>query len=134
MRRVTIAQSGCHEWTGKTLNGYGYLSGGRFAIRISHQLFKGPIPPRFHVDHLCRNTLCVNPEHLEAVSCQENVKRAFAYHVPRRTHCKRGHLWTPENTIRWKNYRYCKTCAYKNHALYKRRKKAGIPSRPIRRG
>lgn len=31
------------------------------------------------LDHLCRNRICINPDHLEAVSLRENVKRMHAY-------------------------------------------------------
>ena len=31
------------------------------------------------LDHLCRNTRCCNPEHLEIVSLRENIKRANLY-------------------------------------------------------
>jgi hypothetical protein len=36
---------------------------------------KGPIPKGHHVDHLCRVTACINPDHLEAVLPRENVRR-----------------------------------------------------------
>lgn len=40
-------------------------------------LAKGEVPDGLDLDHLCRNRSCVNPEHLEAVSNQENVARGF---------------------------------------------------------
>jgi hypothetical protein len=33
------------------------------------------------LDHICRNTRCVNPEHLEKVTLRENVKRMHLYHA-----------------------------------------------------
>jgi HNH endonuclease len=45
------------------------------AHRIAYQLAYGPIPEGLHIDHLCRNTLCVNPAHLEAVAPLENLRR-----------------------------------------------------------
>ena len=45
------------------------------AHRWYYEQFVGPIPVGKEVDHLCRNTLCVRPEHLEAVERAVNVQR-----------------------------------------------------------
>lgn len=37
----------------------------------------GAIPEGLEVDHLCRVKRCVNPEHLEAVTHVENLRRGF---------------------------------------------------------
>lgn len=47
----------------------------RFGHVVSHELFVGPIPDGYEVDHLCRITWCCNPRHLEAVTPQENKRR-----------------------------------------------------------
>src|SRR3954468_18429534 len=67
----------CWNWTGYTLSsGYGRFRGRRagndtaskvLAHRFSYELLIGPIPPGLVLDHLCRNTSCVNPAHLEPV-------------------------------------------------------------------
>lgn len=49
----------------------------RMAHRVSHVLYKGPIPNGLVIDHLCRNPSCVNPDHLEAVTQKENVHRGI---------------------------------------------------------
>lgn len=37
----------------------------------------GPVPAGLEIDHVCGMPACVNPEHLEAVTHSENVRRAF---------------------------------------------------------
>ena len=78
------------------------------AHRYSYALHNGSMPPELVVDHLCSNTICVNPAHLEAITQLENVRRGAA----KITHCKRDHEYTPENTrIQTTPYgRMCITC------------------------
>ncbi|RZN19502.1 hypothetical protein CWO90_35315 [Bradyrhizobium sp. Leo121] len=46
--------------------------------RASYIVFKGPIAGDMDVDHLCNNRICVNPDHLEAVSHRENcIRRGY---------------------------------------------------------
>lgn len=112
--RRTITDAGCWEWTGAT-NGYGYgmvfVRGRRWYVhRLSYTLMVAPIPPRFVVDHLCRNTLCFNPEHLEAVTHRENILRSPA--VGAKTHCRNGHRYTTANTYTTPGgSRQCRTCS-----------------------
>lgn len=62
----------CWNWLGaKNNRGYGnYRSG--LAHRVSYEATKGAIPPDMTVDHICRNTSCVNPSHLRILSQYEN--------------------------------------------------------------
>jgi hypothetical protein len=45
------------------------------AHRFAYAAFVGDIPAGLEVDHLCRDRGCVNPEHLELVTRQENLAR-----------------------------------------------------------
>lgn len=82
--RVVMGHNRCHQWVGgvKSLDPrkqYGTLSvNGK--IRPAHvwiyEQARGPVPDGLVVDHLCSNTRCVNPLHLEAVVTNtENVRR-----------------------------------------------------------
>jgi hypothetical protein len=106
----------CWNWIGAKSNGYGRfreknksLAAHRFSLKLHGiKLIKG-----LHVDHLCRNPACVNPEHLEQVTCRINILRGvgIAAFNKRKTHCKHGHEFTNDNIlIRDKKYRICKTC------------------------
>lgn len=105
---------GCWLWTGAK-GGVGY---GRFAGMQAHQWSYeqagGVVPDGYELDHLCRVTLCVRPDHLEPVDHRTNVLRGqgIAAVNARKTHCKRGHEFTPENTRAMKNGgRACRECA-----------------------
>lgn len=109
----------CREWVGaKTKQGYGWFWDGKqgvLAHRWIHEQEIGPIPHGYDVDHLCRNKLCVNALHLEAVPHVENMRRGTIWQVAGRynaakTHCPRGHEYTPENTSHSGGSRRCRTC------------------------
>ena len=70
---------GCWEWQGRVVgNGYGQIwhEGHYYYVhRVSYEYFVGPIPPKWDVDHLCRNLRCFRPDHLEAVTHAVNIQR-----------------------------------------------------------
>jgi hypothetical protein len=122
----------CWLWTaGSNTTGYGYFWIGskslktnrmKQAHRVAYELFCGPIPDGLQLDHICRNRLCVNPDHLEPVTPIENGRRGISSPAinARKMRCIRGHEFSPENTYiqQPQGWRRCKTC----HAL---RREAG---------
>jgi hypothetical protein len=112
---LTFEQRGgngpCWIWGGKSIyRGYGrlWMAGATvLAHRLFYEALVGPIPRDHQVDHLCRNKLCVNPDHLEAVTQLENTRR----HHATKTHCAQGHPWIAENvTVESRGSRRCKLC------------------------
>jgi len=75
--------TGCWLWlggskldrTGLRTSGF---AGRSSAYRYAYEEFVGPIPAGSVIDHVCEDPMCVNPEHLEAVSNGENIRRAHA--------------------------------------------------------
>ncbi len=118
LSRVDVDPTGCWVWTGPTNQGYGRTTkqpnGAQLVHRIVYELMVGPIAAGLTLDHLCRNRACCNPGHLEPKTIKDNVlagEGACAKHA-RKTHCKRGHEFTPENTGKAsKGGRYCIICS-----------------------
>ncbi len=108
----------CWIWQNPTLNTYGYAQihykNKRILVhRLSYELFKGQLTTGLVIDHLCRNKLCINPEHLELVTIKENILRGFGPTAinKRKTQCKRGHKLENYNLIVRRNgSRVCRTC------------------------
>lgn len=113
--RVSVV-GGCWQWTGGTRStGYGHFWDGRrdvSAHRWSYEHHVGPVPDGLVLDHLCRNRLCVNPDHLEPVTNRENVLRGDSAHVINGGTCKAGHVMDEENTYHrpGTNWTDCRAC------------------------
>lgn len=152
--KVNVDGSGCWVWTGSKLpKGYGrfWVSPSRgicYAHRFSYEVFVGPIPEGLCIDHLCRNTSCVNPTHLEAVSVGENVRRGragenavangsiakavaaslkvrrspewLANFYSRKTTCPKGH---PYDMLDARGSRSCRACRRASDRAYRQRKR-----------
>lgn len=106
-------------WTAWTNNkGYGMtcVKGRKtLAHRAAWEAERGPIPGKLELDHVCRNTHCIRPSHLELVTHQENMRRGigFAGVNSRKVICKRGHELSGTNLIvrSASGYRNCRACA-----------------------
>jgi len=122
--RVTPTTDGsCWIWQGRpSSTGYGKLGAENnrgsmlYAHRVSYEIHNGPIPDGLQIDHLCRVPMCVNPDHLEAVTPAVNTMRARPFRTKqqrRRTHCQRGHSLHDAVVVKrseGRQQRLCRTC------------------------
>ncbi len=117
-----VPVTGCWMWLGR-IDSSGYASmkvGGSTvgAHRVSYAEFVGGIADGLTIDHLCRNTWCVNPAHLEPVPMRVNIMRGGGVGAvnSRKTHCSRGHELAGVNIyLEWRGHgrdqrRHCLVC------------------------
>lgn len=89
-----VGPKGCWIFDGAVSGGNGYGSmrdeTGRmdYAHRISHRLYKGPIPDGALVLHTCDCRKCANPEHIYSGTHAQNIKDA----IERERYARRGKL------------------------------------------
>lgn len=98
---IFVEPGGCWLWAGGLNCGYGmfHMNGHtRQAHRVSYELYVGVIPEGLQLDHLCRETRCVNWRHLQPVTVKENLLRSLKTSSGQ-THCKRGHELTGYNCV-----------------------------------
>jgi hypothetical protein len=126
----------CHIWIASKMGSIAKY--GRFrdkmkawpAHKWNYVKNRGPIKDGFELDHLCQNKLCVNINHLEAVTRRENLIRSnktTTFKNMSKLVCINGHTYSKENTILNKTGgRICKTCYvanYRKHNLLKKQRK-----------
>lgn len=138
--RVIDPITGCWLWTGKLdKDGYGLISvtrpngkqGSYHVHRIAFEEFVGEV--KNYILHIieCPNRHCFVLNHLYNGTAQDNANDVTILNRnfnKNRTHCKRGHEFTKENTIiNSDNRRLCRICRlnskrkayYKNSIQYK---------------
>lgn len=106
---------GCLVWQKSVKNRCGYAHASYkgkniTGHRLMWQLVNGKIPEDKMVLHHCGNGRCINIHHLYLGTPKDNMRdrtRHGANPFANRSHCPRGHEYTPENT---RTARYCKTC------------------------
>lgn len=121
----------CWRWCGqKDMKGYGKIYIGKFlgvtkfvmAHRLSYEYFVGEIPDGLVIDHLCNNTSCVNPGHLEPKTIYENAKRGFrkdrSFLLAVGGKCKKGHLLKEGDISTYSNKnKACLPCKHAEYAI-----------------
>lgn len=126
-------EDGCWVWKGGKSGSYGRVAFGprsERVHRVAWAVANGKWPHGMHVHHECRNRVCVNPAHLQAldagahslISSSEDFPEETHYSrvLKARTHCPRGHAYTPQNTyVNAKGYRACRACG-REHVARKR--------------
>jgi len=123
-------ENGCWEFSGYiTPDGYGRLRYGKekiLAHRLAFYLTYGQINPGMTIDHLCHNTKCCNPKHLEQVTPIENVLRGitnWAAVNKKKTHCPSGHEFSKYAWVDNRGSRHCRKCMTIRQREYRARSK-----------
>lgn len=130
---VEVNAEGCWLWTGTSHTTRGYYNvklGARSYLvhRLSFLVFNGEVASGFDVGHIChdqsnceagndcQHRRCCCPDHLRAMTHEQNIRAGRGDWRKRLTHCIRGHAFSEANTIvRQKRgggwQRSCRACA-----------------------
>lgn len=123
-RWILAEETGCWMWTGPLdKGGYGAFQIGhnprleKLAHRAAWKVYRGEIPPKMCIDHICRVRSCVNPDHMRLVTrAQNTMENSLSVQARNaaKTHCSKGHPFSGANLV-IRNYtgrpeRECRTC------------------------
>lgn len=106
----------CWEWTGRLSDkGYGvvWVDGAWVgAHKYIYEYLVGKVDDGLVLDHLCRNRKCVNPDHLEPVTVEENNLRGYGIMAvnARKDKCNCGREFKLRKRPNNKFSRYCSYC------------------------
>lgn len=134
-----VTDAGCWEWRGaRNDSGYGDLTLGRQGLynarvhRLMYERFIRPIPDGLIVRHKCDNPPCVNPDHLEVGTYQDNsddmIKRGRHWRHGA-TECRNGHDLTDPSSYRFEKRsgrggeKVCLACQRERHLRWQEKKK-----------
>jgi hypothetical protein len=125
LARKFVDENDCWIWQGAKNKGYGLVMYQRRHWRVHRLLYeaaKGAVPPGYHLDHLCRNPSCVNPDHLEAVTARENILRGVGASArnAKKTHCPQGHPLA-DGYVNSRGSRECRPCRKSAYQRWKAR-------------
>lgn len=124
-------------------DGYGKLKVDGKDLRahvVALQLHLGrELLPGMYALHTCHNPPCCNPDHLYEGTHEDNMRdmvEAGNHHESNKTHCKRGHEFTEENTYfpPASGWRQCRACQRELQRARRQRAKNGLPPRTRHRG
>jgi hypothetical protein len=140
--RTTVNDQGCWVWqlqSARAGHGRGGLYGrARCPVQrrpvgahvLAYKNLVGSVPDGHEIDHTCRNTLCCNPDHLEAVTPAENNRRRWASgdganQNTDKTHCPKCREPYSMESKRGdgRTFRSCRPCTQAYQREYHARKK-----------
>ncbi len=132
------SDNGCWEWfSSNNWKGYGrfhIMYNGKSTLphahRVSYIIFKSPIPNKMTVHHKCHNRKCVNPDHLELKTNDENrlLGNCWSAVNAGKTNCINGHKLYGDNLYTYyrkyrDSYRIVRSCKTCKRITNKKRKK-----------
>lgn len=110
----------CVQWTGRHRKEDGRPIDGqsRYVYRVKYEEVFGPIPSKFILHHVCDNSWCIEPTHLNPMPQNDHIKE---HGLPgsrgqaNKTHCPQNHEYNQKNTYYYAtkdgfSERHCRIC------------------------